>query len=255
MKKYKYTYKVVLLKGRLKDCYYYGQHSTNNLNDGYICSSKLVNEYFKKYESIEGETYSREILSFYDTIEELDKAEETIIGDKWKTDDMCLNLIKGGRQASIDEASHKKMSDKAKKRVSPMKGKHHTKEAKEKNRQKHLGKTHPSYCGWNHTEESIQKITKGAKDRKYVNNGIELKCVKLNELDSYLNAGWKLGTGGFIKIDYSDERNNKISKSSKNHHWINNGIEQTHVSENNIQEYLDNGWQLGCLKKNKNIAA
>lgn len=35
MNKFYYTYKITLLKGSLAGHYYYGQHRTSNLNDGY----------------------------------------------------------------------------------------------------------------------------------------------------------------------------------------------------------------------------
>lgn len=63
--KYYYTYKITLLKGSLNNYYYLGKHSTNNLNDGYAGSGKIIKSYYKKYGKLENITYTKEILSFY----------------------------------------------------------------------------------------------------------------------------------------------------------------------------------------------
>ena len=95
---YYYTYKITLLKGSLKDHYYLGQHQTRKLDDKYAGSGRLLVDYFKKYGKIEGETYVKEIIAFYNDKNELNKAEYELIGDKYKTDTMCLNLKSGGNQ-------------------------------------------------------------------------------------------------------------------------------------------------------------
>lgn len=91
-----YTYKITLLKGSLAGHYYYGQHRTKKLNDGYAGSGVKVSDYYSKYGKIEHQTYIKEIIAFYNSKEELDIAEDQLIGDKYITDPMCLNLVKGG---------------------------------------------------------------------------------------------------------------------------------------------------------------
>lgn len=94
--KFYYTYKIVLLKGSLAGKYYYGQHSTDDIRDHYAGSGKILQKYYKKYRAVEGVTYTKEILKFYNGPEELNQAENILIGDLWKTDPNCLNLKKGG---------------------------------------------------------------------------------------------------------------------------------------------------------------
>lgn len=91
-----YTYKITLLKGSLAGHYYYGQHRTNNLNDGYAGSGRVIKDYFKKYPKIEGITYVKSILQFYNDENELNLAEKDLIGDKYITDNLCINLKQGG---------------------------------------------------------------------------------------------------------------------------------------------------------------
>lgn len=118
-KKYYYIYKIVLLKGSLAGKYYYGQHSTNSLQDNYAGSGKILKDYYKKYRRIEGVTYTKEILKFYNSPEELNKAEKILVGDLWKVDPNCLNQCAGGGnsvyQIITSEATKQKMREAAKK--------------------------------------------------------------------------------------------------------------------------------------------
>lgn len=80
MNKFYYTYKITLLNGSLAGHYYYGKHITDDLEDGYAGSGKIVKSYYKKYGKIEHQTYIKEIIAFYNNDEELNKAEKDLIG-------------------------------------------------------------------------------------------------------------------------------------------------------------------------------
>lgn len=138
MNKYYYTYKITLLLGDCSGKYYYGQHTTNNLKDSYAGSGKILKDYYKKYRRIEGVTYTKEILKFYNDPEELNQAEAILIGDLWKTDKNCLNLCPGGNAFSGKD--------------NPFYGKHHTEKTKEILRKKNRERT-PSNL------EALKKIS------------------------------------------------------------------------------------------------
>ena len=99
---YYYTYKITCLKGSLKGHYYLGQHKTKDIpsisKDYYYGGGKIIRDYYKKYGKVEGETYIKEIIQFYNNKEELNNAEQELIGDKFKNDPLCLNLKSGGNQ-------------------------------------------------------------------------------------------------------------------------------------------------------------
>lgn len=151
MRKFLYTYKITLLKGSLAGHYYYGQHRTDNLNDGYAGSGRKIKDYFKHYEKIEGVTYVKEILHFYNDIKELNQAEYDLIGDKYKTDPMCLNLKSGGNQCEYSEET-----------LNKFKNREFTSDMRKKMSDKKKGK-HP----WNF---GLPCTTKG-KHRKYLDDG------------------------------------------------------------------------------------
>lgn len=154
MHKFYYTYKITLLKGSLAGHYYYGQHRTNNLNDGYAGSGKVIKDYFKKYDKIEHQTYIKEIISFYNSLEELNKAEFELIGDKYNTDPLCLNLKAGGNQIGYSKELLDKLSENHKDvsgKNNPMFGK--------------KGIDNPNY-GRKNTEETKKKISESLKGKQ-----------------------------------------------------------------------------------------
>ena len=85
------------------------------------------------------------------------------------------------------------------------------------------------------------KLSKMFKGRIYINNGIIEKIIKPEDLDNYINNGWKKGQ---LK-----QRNHNVAQNKK---WINNGLSQKYVSLDIIDTYLNNGWQYGMIKRKKN---
>lgn len=182
MKQFYYTYKITLLKGSLAGHYYYGQHITKNLNDGYAGSGRKVLDYYTKYEKIEGVTYVKEILHFYNDQNELNQAEYDLICDKYKTDKLCLNLRAGGMQSGRSEETKKLVSEK-------LKGRTFSEESKQRMSESHKG--NKNHLGCKHSEESKQKMSVIRKGKTPANKGKHI----------------------------SEETKSKISKFSKGRHW------------------------------------
>ncbi len=111
MKRFNYTYLIYCndLTSGMYGCIYYGKHSTDDLNDGYIASGIKIRNYIKKYPN----GYYRKILHFYDSLDELNKAEYDLIhphlGQPY-----CLNLREGGDGGALIGDSLKRMSNKHK---------------------------------------------------------------------------------------------------------------------------------------------
>lgn len=182
-----YTYIILLTKGSLKDHYYLGQHRTRNLNDNYKGSGKILSNYYKKYRS--DDDFVFEIMNFYRNSEELNAAEKSLIEDRYKDDEMCLNLVAGGsafwkgrhhtdeakqKMSNVhkgrqftDEHKHKisnalkghQFTDETKQKLSnAQKGKHLTDETKQKMSNIHKGQI-PWIKGKHHTDEAKQKMS------------------------------------------------------------------------------------------------
>lgn len=89
MKLYNYIY---LITNNLNGKIYVGKHSTDNLNDGYMGSGKLIKLAYNKYGK---EHFSKKILAFADTEEKLNWFERYYI-KKYHARTKGYNLTDGG---------------------------------------------------------------------------------------------------------------------------------------------------------------
>lgn len=94
-----YVYKIHFLCGYPTGRYYIGRHSHrgNSLDtDKYTGSGNFCKEYFKEYGKKLGVTYIKEILEINPSTKINVKREKFWVGDLYKTDPLCMNLIPGG---------------------------------------------------------------------------------------------------------------------------------------------------------------
>ena len=132
--KFYYIYKIEFPNGK----YYFGLHKTKNLNDGYAGSGTLLPREYGKCDISE---VKKIILSFHNNQDELIEEEKKVIGDLYKNDENCLNLIEGGSYGF-----DKKVLEKS---IKSRKGKKRSIESIEKQRKSCIGKFH--------TEETKKK--------------------------------------------------------------------------------------------------
>ena len=158
MKKFNYIY---LITNTLNNKIYVGKHSTDNLDDGYMGSGKLIKKAIQKYGI---KNFTKEYLAFCDTEEKLNWFEKFYI-KKYKAREVGYNLTDGGdghlgfimteetrTKISNTKSGTKvpKLSESLKGRTSPFKGCRHTEETKQKLRK-------PK------TEETKQKLSEAQK--------------------------------------------------------------------------------------------
>ena len=90
--KYHYFYKITNL---INNHFYYGIHSTNNINDGYMGSGSRLHHAYKKYGI---ENFEKEILKYFDTREELAQYEADVVTEELVLDQNCYNISCGGEK-------------------------------------------------------------------------------------------------------------------------------------------------------------
>lgn len=90
VQKYHYFYKIT---NTINNHFYYGIHSTNDLNDGYMGSGSRLKIAIKKYGI---ENFNKEIIKFFNNREELAKYEAEIVTESLVHDPNCYNMIVGG---------------------------------------------------------------------------------------------------------------------------------------------------------------
>jgi hypothetical protein len=207
-KKYHYLYKTV---NRVNGKFYYGVHSTNNLEDGYLGSGTALRAAFRKHGK---ENFELTVLDYFDSREILLEAEKDLISEELIRNGSCYNLRPGGRGGFAQEtiklgniAANTLESIEKKSRTHKQLWKNLTDEErlyrsnKIKVRQKAVGFDYRTFLGKQHTESTREKMRVSAKGAHlgsknsqfgtvWITDGIVNKKIKK---DFKIPDGWKLG--------------------------------------------------------------
>ena len=136
--------------------FYIGRHSTNDLNDKYRGSGKLIALSLKKYGV---ENHTRDILEICESRKAAVIREEEIITAEMLANPMCLNLKPGG-----EGGGGAKWSEESKQRLSEtLKGKPKTPEHKARIGRANLGKN----TGRIASDETREKLSNAARGREF----------------------------------------------------------------------------------------
>lgn len=208
-KKFHYIYKTT---NNLSGKYYLGMHSTDNLDDDYIGSGKILWYSINKYGR---ENHSKEILEYCKNRKELSKRESEIVNEALLKDSMCMNLKYGGEGGCTKECQIKR--SRAGGRATSNRLKNDKEFAKKHSKISSInmsklineGKIKP--CNWtgrqhsDKTKEKMRGHTRqvGSNNSQYglcwINKDNKNKKVKKEELQNYLDKGWNKGAI-FLKL-------------------------------------------------------
>jgi group I intron endonuclease len=151
--------------------YYYGRHSTLDINDGYLGSGNWIKSIKNK------SNLKRDIILFCENEQELIKKEEEYL-KKYINDPKCMNFNeKSTGFSSLNNPNKlikgsKILSERIKGEKNGMYGKTHSDEYKKYLSENMKGEKNPFY-GKTHTEETKEKISKSNKGRKFSPEVIE----------------------------------------------------------------------------------
>lgn len=213
-KRYHYLYKTLnIINGK----YYYGMHSTNTLEDGYLGSGTYLKRSLNKHGK---ENHEIEILEFFDSREALVEGEKKLITEEDVLSKECMNLRPGGKGGLTGE-EHKrrwgvsgsnaikelwKSSPEYRVRMSEIYRKSTLQRAKKEGEgfpfRKYVRENGGAFLGRKHTEETREQMSLVAKKRLedptkntqygtcWITDGKSSKKMKKVEK---LPRGWKLG--------------------------------------------------------------
>ena len=187
-----YFYKIT---NQINGKYYFGVHSTNNIDDGYMGSGVALRRAYKKYGI---ENFSKEILYYFDNADDMYSFEEEYVNNDLVNNPECYNMVIGGR------------SQKTNKQLSLLaESSHKTKEYREK-----LKEGHYKYWTIGDVEEKKRKLSEGIK-RYWTTGDVELKKQRHSEA---IKNGYELHPERREKISarlnamYSGENGDNVKK-------------------------------------------
>lgn len=248
---YRYIYKITCTAGSFKGKFYYGQHTTENLDDGYKGSGRKIVNYNKKHP----DDFIKEIISFHNSQEELNQAEYEII-KPWLGNPMCLNLQGGG--------SHKEMTDEYRKLLSEG---HKRSSDEVKNRMKEVSKnniTKYNYSEAHHinvinsnknrwmngcpveTRKKMSESLKGkAVGKIWMRNEEETIMIYPEDYEYYISKGYIKGRGS--NCPWNINRRGKYKPWNKGVKllWVTLDNKHKQIKEEELQKYIDAGWHRG----------
>lgn len=205
---YHYIYKITRDDGK----YYIGMHSTDELEDGYFGSGKLITRSVKKYGV---EKHQKEILEFLPSRSLLKEREKEIITLEMRADKKCMNIAPGGGGGFISEEMQFKRASAAGKAASKVftKGSIAAKQraaatVKTTKIRRERGVLR-NWCGENfrgksHTAETKAKMSASQQGKQlgqrnsqfgtcWITDGVKPIKIKKDQLDEYLTNGYSRG--------------------------------------------------------------
>ena len=205
-KQYHFIYKTTNL---LNNKYYYGMHSTDDLNDGYMGSGKRLRYSINKYGK---ENHKVEILEFLPNRKALIEKEKEVVNLNEIAKEDCMNLMVGGEGGFISTEQQKHRSScggkstamKLKTNVEYYR-KHSELSSITIKKTHKLGKIkYDTFTGKHHTEKTKELMKKSKIGYGIGKNNSQFgtcwickneinKKIKLNELNSYIELGWTRG--------------------------------------------------------------
>ena len=204
-KKYHYIYKTTC---KVTGKFYVGMHSTDNLDDGYLGSGKILGYSRRKYGD---ESHEKVIIEFLPSREDLKAREKEIINEELLADPLNINLkyggdgggkfwsykqqknatISGNRSAKRDHATiTKKILETKRDRGSGnyFGGRHDTFTGK-KLSEEHKAKQRASFVRCGHQ----QGKTNSQFGTCWITDGKKVLKIKLEELNTYTQNGFVRG--------------------------------------------------------------
>lgn len=199
---YRYIYKITCTAGTWKNHFYFGQHTSkvDPLVDTYKGSGTKIGFYYKKYPN----DYIKEIISFHNSKEELNKAEYDII-HQWLGNELCLNMCEGGHKNYEHLSEERKikisqsLNEYYKTHISSHKGTKLSDNHKSNISKANKGKKKPPITEEHRKHLSERKLGKNPPNKgkrgifTWVHNDNEEKFIKTEQLDSYIKLGYKVG--------------------------------------------------------------
>lgn len=109
------------------------------------------------------------------------------------------------------------------------------------------------------SDRTKRKLRENQLGKRVITDGTINKYVTNQELKSYLDNGWSLGFSNDIRNkkaktlcetskNRGDSWKQNLSLAFKGRRWVNNGVSQKQVKQEEVATYISNGYSLGRIK-------
>lgn len=299
--KFNYFYKIT---NNLNGNFYYGIHSTNNIDDGYMGSGLKLKRAFKKYGI---ENFSKEIIKFFATREELADYEADVVTEILVNDKNCYNTSLGGEQLTVkgtfsvynkeeniwERITNEEYNLNPNRYIKQNIGKVLVYDVNDINKKCFLIDKNVYYqnkdkyrTSFDSYKDNIYVILKNNLSKTIIinkndfdenkhilkYNGLQKNEIvvkdKLGNIFKTTNKDQRYLSGELVTAykgyKWTDEQKDKLKNHFKNTNhqkgeknsqfgtkWTYKDNECIKVKKDILDDYLNNGWQLGCLKTRK----
>lgn len=239
--KYRYLYKITnIITGQ----YYYGIHTTFNLEDGYMGSGKKLKKDIKQFGL---DIFTKEYIAFFETDEDLLQSEKDVVDIKLLSDPLCYNIMLGGgsvrglppiRNILTGEVKSKPMNEDYDKNI------------------------------WVHITTGRKRI------HKFINGVLVNKYIYKEYIQQYIDEGWTLGGTGCVagKIKVNNGKKVKYISKANLQTYIDNGwcrgglpigckgnirvinssrTKEKLIKPHELEQYIKDGWVRGSIHKGR----
>lgn len=214
---YYYLYKIT---NTVNDKIYIGVHSTDNLNDGYFGSGKVLCHAVKKHGK---NIFKKEIVEFFDTAEDMFNAERNVVNVEFVNRSDTYNIKEGGL-GNTSNGSKKLWED-------PL------------YREKVLDRSLSKF--WNDPEHKA-RLQEVYQTEKYKETLRAATKISANESNKILRTS-ETSKERWQDQSYRENMSTKTSNFMKGTKLVHNIILQQNkkIKEDELSTYLNNGWSLG----------
>ena len=205
---------------------YRGIHKTKNLEDGYLGSGTALKLAVKKYGE---ENFSREIIEFCETYDELLIKESIYVDDEWVKDKSNYNLKTGGQSAGI-------LSQESKDKISETLKKTYSSGYVPYNKGKKLGPL---------SDEHKESISNKLKEKYSYTNHNRLGMDPWNKGTKGLQDAWNKGLElGPMTEEEKEKRSKTLKERWKTHKHHSIGQEPWNKGTKGLQEAWNKGKEM-----------
>lgn len=258
--KFNFVYKTT---NNLNGDYYYGVHSTNNLDDGYLGSGLILKHAINKYGI---DNFTREIVQYFSDVKYAFRLEAAIVTPELVADPHCYNIAVGGyggnTLAGFTDEQYNEFCNKNRqshnkpeyiKKLSDIKKEHWQRHGYREYWSKWFSENNPM------KREDVKQKQSSSRIQYYIDHPevrqwfSENNPMKREDVKQKTRHPHKMSADGLKRLKAGAEKRKGSNNGvyGKTYKWMNDGIRNYRVDLDKVEYQLSQGLKIGCLQKHE----